>query len=103
MPLFAVIGLDHPPHAMPQRDAVRAEHRAYVKTNDGQIRLAAAMVDGDANQCGSLYLFEAEDEGQVREWLAHEPFVTGGVYKDLVVRELHLAHQLLPRKEWNAP
>jgi uncharacterized protein YciI len=100
MPLFVVVGLDHPPHAMPQRDAVRTEHRAYVKANDAPIRLAAAMVHGE-DQCGSLYIFEAESEGEVRRWLATEPFVATNVYRDLVVREIRLAHQLLPPKDWN--
>jgi uncharacterized protein YciI len=100
MPLFAVIGLDHPPHAMDRRDPLRAEHRTYVKDNDAPIRLAAVLVDDDANQCGTLYLFEAANQGQVREWLANEPFVVGDVYRDLVVREVNLAHQMLPLKSW---
>jgi uncharacterized protein YciI len=102
MPLFAVIGLDHPPHAMDRRDAVRAEHRAYVKDKDGPIRLAAVLVDDGGNQCGTLYLFEAANQGQVRDWLSEEPFVVGDVYRDVVVREVNLAHQLLPQKFWKA-
>jgi uncharacterized protein YciI len=101
MPLFVVIGLDHPPHSMGRRDAVRTEHRAYVKSEDDQIRLAAAMLTHDDQQCGSLYIFEAEDEAQVRKWLANEPFVNSDVYKEVVVRRLHLAHNLLGGCNWH--
>jgi len=101
MPIFAVVGLDHPPHSMLRRDAVRAPHRAYVKTNDRQIRLAAAMLTPDDEQCGSLYLFEAEDEAQVRDWLAQEPFVQADVYREVVVRRLHIAHSLLAKVDWS--
>src|SRR4051812_40038743 len=101
MPLFVVVGLDHPPHSMERRDAVRTPHRAYVKENDSQIRLAGAMLTQDDRQCGSLYLFEAEDEAQVRDWLAKEPFVNGEVYRDIVIRRLHLAHNLLAPINWH--
>jgi uncharacterized protein YciI len=100
MPLFVVAGLDHPPHAMERRDAVRTPHRAYVKTHDRQIRLAAAMLTEDGDQCGSLYLFEAESEAEIRDWLAQEPFVNGDVYREIIVRRLHLAHNLLDRIDW---
>ena len=45
MPLFAVIGLDHPPRAMAKGDAVRPEHRAYVVSQDAPIRLVGVLLD----------------------------------------------------------
>ena len=86
---------------MARRDAVRTPHRTYVKAQDELIKLAGAMVDEDDNQCGSLYLFEARDEQQVRDWLSKEPFVQGDVYRDIVVRRINLAHCLLPQTDWN--
>jgi uncharacterized protein YciI len=100
MPLFAVIGLDHPPHAMARRDAVRAEHRAYVRSNDAPIRLVGPLLDGDNNQCGSFYIFEAEDEQAVRAWLAAEPFVNADVYKDIVVRRFQVGLNTLAPQDW---
>ena len=100
MPLFAVIGLDHPPHAMDRRDAARAAHRAYVVGNDAAIAFVGVMTDNDGNQCGSLYIFEADSEQQVRDWLADEPFVRTGVYADIVVRNFQLGLNRLPPQDW---
>ena len=54
MPLFAAIGLDHPPHSMDKRDVNRDGHRAYVWDNDAPIRFVGVMLDDDDNQCGSF-------------------------------------------------
>lgn len=100
MPLFAVIALDHPPHAMDRRDAARAEHREYVVAHDQPIAFVGVMTDDDGNQCGSLYVFEAENEQQVRDWLAKEPFVAGGVYRDVIVRNFMTGLNRLPLQDW---
>lgn len=100
MPFFAVLGFDHPPHMMGERDANRAAHRAYVKGNDQMIRLAGAMTDGKGNQSGSLYVFEADNAEQVRAWTSKEPFCNGGVYKDLHIVELVLGYSKLPQMNW---
>lgn len=102
MSLFAVIGLDHPPHAMDRRDAVRAGHRSYVIENDAPIAFVGVMTDNDGNQCGSLYIFEAKNEQQVRDWLADEPFVKTGVYANLIVRNFQMGVNRLPAQDWPA-
>ena len=88
MPFFVAIGFDKAPHAMTQRDSLRVEHRGYVLGNAAPIRLAGAMVDEARNQCGSLYVFEAESAHAVRLWFAAEPFFQAGVYETLAVREI---------------
>ncbi len=100
MPLFAAIGLDHPPHSMERRSAARPDHRRYVLENDGAISVAAVLLDEADNQCGSLYIFEAEDERAVREWFSREPFFQTGVYKDLIVRRLEVGRNRLPPRQW---
>lgn len=102
MPLFAVIGLDHPPHAMAKRDAVRSEHGDYVVTHDQAIMLVAPFLDDQDNQCGTLYLFEAEGEAEVRAWLEQEPFVSQGVYAELIIRRLKLGLNRLAVQDWPA-
>ena len=102
MPLYAVIGLDHPPHAMDRRDAARGPHREYVVANDAPIAFVGVMTDDDGNQCGSFYVFEAESEQQVRDWLAAEPFVAGGVYRDVIVRNFMVGVNRLPQQDWPA-
>ena len=93
MPLYAVIGFDHSPHQMTLRDQVRPAHRAVVKQNDQMIRFATAMLDGEGNQRGSIYFFEADSADTVRAWLAQEPFCIAGVYDDLC-HSIPLAQQI---------
>jgi uncharacterized protein YciI len=100
MPLFAVIGLDHPPHAMARRDAARAEHRRYVVENDERIVFVGVCTDEDDNQCASFYVFDAESEQQVRDWLAQEPFVQGDVYGQLIVRRFLMGVNRLGAQDW---
>jgi len=100
MPLFAVIGLDHPPHAMERRDAVRGAHRAYVVEHDEPIVFVGACIDNDDNQCASFYIFDAESEQQIRDWLANEPFVKQGVYDQLIIRRFLLGVNRLPNQDW---
>lgn len=100
MALFAVIGLDHPPHAMARRDAARAEHRAYVLSHDAPIMLVGPFLDDDGNQCGSFYIFQADDEQQVRAWLQPEPFVAQDVYAELIIRRFEPGLNRLPMQDW---
>jgi len=87
MPHFAAIGFDHPPHSMALRDAVRAEHRRYVLDHDATILMAGAMRDGDHNQCGTIYIFEAPSADKVWRWLRDEPFYASGVHETMRVVE----------------
>jgi uncharacterized protein YciI len=100
MPLYAVIGFDHPPHNMELRDKTRPAHRAFVLEHDQMIRFATAMLDGKGNQKGSIYFFEAERAEAIREWLKEEPFCTAGVYKDLHIAEISPAFNRIPRLDW---
>ena len=102
MALYAVIGLDHPPHSMDLRDRFRPEHRAYYKeTLDQHLQFAGALLDDDDNPCGTLLIFEAESAGQPRALLANEPFCKEGVYKDLHIIRWFGALNRLPAVEWN--
>ena len=100
MPLYAVIGLDHPPHSMAKRNSVRQEHRQFVIDNDEVVSLTGPFLDEQGNQCGSFYIFEAENEQEVRDWLDREPFVAAGVYKELIIRRFQVGMNRLPSRAW---
>jgi uncharacterized protein YciI len=100
MPYFAFMGFDHPPHSMPLRDKLRAEHRAYVKEHDQTMRFAGALYDNQGNQCGSLMIFETDNAAQVWDWFHDEPFFKGGVYKDSHVIEWRLAFNQFELTGW---
>jgi uncharacterized protein YciI len=84
---------------MDQRNTFRAAHRSYVIGNDQPIMLAGAFLDG-IDQCGSLYIFEAQDEEQVRQWLEKEPFVRNGIYRDLFIRRFEPGLSRMALHEW---
>jgi uncharacterized protein YciI len=100
MPLFTVIGFDHPPHSMETRDKFRAEHREYVWGNDQRIQLVGPFLDAAGNQCGSFYIFEADSEEEVRTWLASEPFVKAGVYRDIFIRRFVVGMNRFAPQDW---
>ena len=100
MPLYAAICFDHPPHALALRDHVRAAHRAYVLDNAAPIRCAGAMRDADSNQCGTIYVFEAMSEADVRAWFAVEPFHAAGVYESVRVAIWSPAFNVLTTCDW---
>lgn len=100
MPLYAVVGIDHPPHSMALRDRVRPEHRAYVKGNDRLLRLAAVMLDPAGNQQGTLLIFEADSLETVRAWAQQEPFCRSGVYRDLHIAEIRVAMNRIGLSDW---
>lgn len=100
MPLFAAICLDHPPHSGERRDEFRGPHRSYVRANDASIRLVGPLLDEAGNQCASFYLFEADSAQEVQDWLAAEPFVREGVYRDVIVREFFVGKNDLAQQDW---
>jgi uncharacterized protein YciI len=85
VPLFAVIGVDGPSDALNRRNARLADHRAYLKANDGRLLLVGPLRDDNGSSCGSLYVFEAESATVIQEWLSREPFFESGVYGTLLI------------------
>lgn len=100
MTLYAAICLDHLPHSGDKRDEFRLRHREYVVANDAPIRLVGPLLDDAGNQCASFYLFETESAQDVRDWLDKEPFVQGGVYRDVLIREFFVGKNTLPPQDW---
>lgn len=103
MPLFVVFGMDHRPHSMERRLTHRDAHRAYVVQNDAPIAFVGVCLDDDDNQCGSLYIFEAESEQLVRDWLAQDSFASNDVYERIVIRRFMLGVNRLPAQDWANP
>jgi len=101
MPMYAVIGFDHPPHSMALRDSIRPEHRAYVKGHDQKLRLASVMLDAEGKQKGTILYFEADSIDEVRAWTAAEPFCQIGVYRDLHIVEVRTAYNKIPLISWS--
>lgn len=103
MPYFSVIGLDQPPHAMTLRDSVRQQHRRYVADNEAPVKFVGPFLDEAGNQCGSLYIFEADSQEFIEHWLENEPFVRAGVYASLTIQRFQLGKNQLPPRNLAAP
>ena len=85
MPLYAMIGFDHP-ESITRRETIRTEHRAYFHAHLHRVRLAGAFNDENGKQIGTMIVFEADDEQTVWDWIKAEPFYSGGIYRQLGVR-----------------
>ena len=86
---FLVIGLDGiDPDAKARRLAARPHHiqLGYELLQSGNLWYGAALLDEAGNMSGSMYFVDFKNEEELKEWLAREPYVTGGVWKTVDVR-----------------
>lgn len=97
---FVLIGHDGKDDvALNRRMAVREQHLALFDTlsRQGNFLHGAAILDGDGKMIGSLILCEfASREAMEAQWLTQEPYVLGGVWKQV---EIHRIQSRLPGPE----
>ncbi|QNG36712.1 hypothetical protein F1C76_08990 [Geodermatophilaceae bacterium NBWT11] len=69
------------------RDAVRAEHREFLRglAEAGSLLLSGPF--GADAPAGALLVFRADDEAQVRGWVDADPFSVRGVVASSTVAE----------------
>jgi uncharacterized protein YciI len=87
---FTIIGLDGTDKDAPaRRQAVRQVHIAM-----GEKLLAskclwygAALLNDDGSMKGTLYVVSFPSEKELHEWLDKEPYVVGGVWRNLTVHK----------------
>jgi uncharacterized protein YciI len=83
---FLVIAKDgNDDEAIDRRTASREHHLKYsdFAVQSGEQILGAALLDKDDNMRGSVMIVEFEDVDKLQEWLKHEPYITGNVWKDV--------------------
>lgn len=102
MPLYLVMGRDREPGVPEKRGAFRPVHQAYITANQSQIAMIGALVDDAGQSCGSFYIFEAESEQAVRDWLKGEPYVQNGVYHEMTVEPILVGKNTLPPRQFAA-
>mgnify|MGYP000078838320 FL=1 len=79
--------------AMERRLAVREAHLAGIaplKTT-GNFIAGGAILDDDENMIGSTLYVEFPSREELDNWLINDPYVTGGVWKDISVQAIKLA------------
>jgi uncharacterized protein YciI len=83
---FAMICIDKP-DSLALRLATRDAHFAFARTlPEGFIRLAGPFLDRNGDMCGSLILFEAEDEAALQAYLDGDPYTQAGLFQSVEIR-----------------
>ncbi len=88
---FIVTGLDgKDDEALDRRMAAREGHLAMAKkmTDSGNWLFAVAMLDDEKKMVGSIVVCDFDSkEALQKEWLDHEPYVLGNVWKEITITD----------------
>jgi len=85
---FIIIGKDGKDgDALGRRIKARDNHLSYSEdaAKRGEQLMAAAMLDEAGQMNGSVMIVEFEDRDALDHWLENEAYVTGEVWKDVLV------------------
>jgi uncharacterized protein YciI len=79
--------------ALERRMAVREPHiiGARAMKAAGTMIVGGAILDDDGRMIGSSCIVEMPDRAAVDAWLASDPYVTGGVWREIEVRPFRCA------------
>ena len=91
---FVVIARDgSDADAVARRQAVRPTHLDGIQplVDASNILAGGAMLDDDGNMRGSVLLVEFPTRVELDAWLDHDPYVTGGVWKQIEVVPFRVA------------
>lgn len=87
--VFVVIARDGGDAEAPQRRmATRPRHMARIApcAEKGEILAGVALLDRpEGTMVGSLMVVDLPDEAAVRAWLADDPYMQEGVWKDITI------------------
>lgn len=105
---FVVVGLDGTDVGAPaRRQAVRKAHIALGKKLLASRNLwyGAALLNDDGSMKGSMYLVSFPSEKAMKAWLDKEPYVVGGVWKEITIHKSNTRDpwQYSHEKEWFEP
>jgi uncharacterized protein YciI len=89
--LIAYDGTD--PGATERRSLIREEHlkKAALLKREGEVLFGGAILDNDGRMIGSMVLYDYPDRQSLDSRLKSEPYITGGVWKDIKIQPFRLA------------
>ncbi|MGA9160421.1 MAG: YciI family protein [Actinomycetota bacterium] len=81
------------PQAKARRLAVRPAHLERVGpfVERGRVLLGGAILDDAGDMVGSVLLLDFATRQEVDAWIAEDPYVTGGVWRHIEVRDFRPA------------
>lgn len=91
---YAVIARDGTdPQAKARRLAVRPSHLERVApfVERGRVLIGGAILDAAGDMVGSVLLTDFASREEVEAWVAEDPYVTGGVWKEIEVLDFRPA------------
>jgi uncharacterized protein YciI len=76
-----------------RRLAVREAHMAGARryTEEGVVVVGGAILDDDGRMIGSSIIYEVPDRATLDAIIAADPYVTGGVWREIDIRPFRLA------------
>lgn len=79
--------------AKARRLRVRPEHLRQIepRVERGEILIGGAILDEAGDMVGSVLLVDFPTPGALDDWLETDPYVTGGVWKDIEVQPYRAA------------
>jgi len=84
--LYVLIAEDAPGSAVLRRELMQA-HLDWVLTVMARVRVAGPLKTApDGEPCMSLYIIEATSEADARDFIAADPYLRGGVWRQVTVR-----------------
>jgi uncharacterized protein len=79
--------------ALNRRKEVRPLHLAGAKKlkENNNFVIGGAMLDDDGNMRGSIMIVQFETKDGFQKWYDNEPYITGGVWKEIEVKPFRVA------------
>lgn len=79
--------------AIERRKRVRPTHLEAIQplVDSGNVLVGGAILTGIGDMIGSVLIVEFPEPEDVHDWLAKDPYVTGGVWKDIEVSPFRTA------------
>jgi hypothetical protein len=76
-----------PPAAPARRQAVRPGHLEGIEpfVHAGNVLMGGAILDDDGTMRGSVLLVDFPSREALNDWLEHDPYVTGDVWREVEV------------------
>lgn len=91
---FLVIAKDGSDAEAPARRlAAREQHLAGARryTEEGAVIAGGAILDDEGRMIGSTIIYEVPDRAALDAIIAADPYVTGGVWRDIEIMPFRLA------------
>lgn len=72
------------PHSLELRQATRPRHLEYMSQFD--VLIGGALLDEDANPCGSALMVDLPDLAAAEEFVAGDPYNQAGLFETVLIR-----------------